>query len=121
VNRVIQDTLSLDTEGTDWQIVSGSFIKMGRVRPKKRSDLSSRLIGGETVVLDRDGGQVHQMNATASYVWDRCDGATTETEIAQQLSEEYDVEASQAANDVAALVGQFQALGLLDQEQGNPI
>ena len=84
------------------------------MNPKKRDDVSARVIAGETVVLDRDGGRVHQLNATASYVWERCDGNASPTEIARDLSEEYDVEPDQAANDVANLVGQFQELGLLE-------
>jgi len=87
---------------------------VGILNPKKRDDVSARVIAGETVVLDRDGGRVHQLNATASYVWERCDGRASSTEIARDLSEEYDVEPDQAANDVATLVGQFRELGLLE-------
>lgn len=76
--------------------------------------MSARVIAGETVVLDRDGGRVHQLNATASYVWERCDGRASLTEIAHGLAEMYDVEPGQAAADVATLVGQFRALGLLE-------
>ena len=66
------------------------------------------------MVLDRDGGRVHQLNATATYIWGRCDGRSTEEQIAQDLSVEYDVEPAQAASDVAALVGQLRELGLLE-------
>jgi PqqD family protein of HPr-rel-A system len=69
------------------------------------------------VVLDRDGGVVHQFNATATYIWERCDGQWTEAEIAQDLSEDYDVALDQAASDVAALVGQLRELGLLESVQ----
>ncbi|MET0554792.1 MAG: HPr-rel-A system PqqD family peptide chaperone [Vicinamibacteria bacterium] len=84
------------------------------LNPKKRDDVSARVIAGETVVLDRDGGRVHQLNATASYVWERCDGSASPTEIARDLSEQYDVEPDQAASDVTSLVGQFRELGLLE-------
>ena len=87
---------------------------MGVLNPKKRDDVSARVIAGETVVLDRDGGRVHQLNATASYVWERCDGSASPTEIARDLSEQYGVEPDQAASDVAILVGQFRELGLLE-------
>jgi PqqD family protein of HPr-rel-A system len=87
---------------------------VGVLNPKKRDDVSARVIAGETVVLDRDGGRVHQLNATASYVWERCDGSASPTEIARDLSEQYDVEPDQAASDVAILVGQFRELGLLE-------
>jgi PqqD family protein of HPr-rel-A system len=84
------------------------------LNPKKRDDVSARVIAGETVVLDRDGGRVHQLNATASYVWERCDGRASAAEIARDLAEKYDVEPDRAADDVASLVGQFQELGLLE-------
>jgi hypothetical protein len=87
------------------------------LNPKKRDDVSARVIAGETVVLDRDGGRVHQLNATASYVWERCDGSASPTEIARDLSEQYDVEPDQAVSDVTILVGQFRELGLLESVQ----
>lgn len=83
-------------------------------RPRVREDLSARVIGGEIVVLDRDGGRVHQLNATASYIWGRCDGRQTEAEIADDLAVAYGVEPAQAVSDVTALVIQFRELGLLD-------
>jgi PqqD family protein of HPr-rel-A system len=66
------------------------------------------------VVLDRHGGRVHQLNATASYVWGRCDGRLTEAEIADDLAKAFDVEPAQAVSDVGALIGQFRELGLLE-------
>lgn len=82
--------------------------------PRVREDVSARVIGGEIVVLDRDGGRVHQLNATASYIWGRCDGRLTEAEIAEDLAAAYGVEPAQAASDVTALVVQFRELGLLE-------
>lgn len=84
--------------------------------PKARTDLSVREIGGETVVLDRLGLQVHQFNATATHVWELCDGGRTEADIAGAVAEAYDVEPEQAARDVTMLVAQFRELGLLAHE-----
>jgi hypothetical protein len=57
----------------------------GAHRPKRRADLRVRLIEGEAVVLDRRAGLIHQLNHTASYIWDRCHGEFTAAEIADQL------------------------------------
>lgn len=84
------------------------------LRPRVRERLSARVIGGELVVLDRDGGRVHQFNATATYIWGRCDGRFTESEIAEQMAVDFDVAPEQAVSDVSALVVQLRELGLLE-------
>jgi hypothetical protein len=83
-------------------------------RPKRRSDVSVRLIDGEGVVLDRQAGLIHQLNHTASYIWDRCDGQFTVAEIADQLAMTFDVDASTAARDVATIISQFHSVGFLE-------
>lgn len=85
-------------------------------QPMARADLSVRRIDGETVVLDREGQQVHQFNETATHIWDLCDGERTEGDIADALVEAYEVEPERAAQDVAILVAQFKELGLLAQD-----
>jgi hypothetical protein len=82
--------------------------------PKRRLDLSARLIDGEAVVLDRQAGWVHQLNPTASYVWERCDGQATVTDIARQLAQAFDVDLTVATHDVRVLARQLQDLHLLE-------
>ena len=38
---------------------------------RPRPGLSSRIVDGERVFLDRDNGRVHYFNWTATLVWDR--------------------------------------------------
>ena len=82
--------------------------------PKRRLDLSARLIDGEAVVLDRQAGLIHQLNPTASYVWEHCEGHATLTGIAQQLADVFDVDLTVATHDVRVLVTQLQDLHLLE-------
>ena len=82
--------------------------------PKRRTNVSSRTVEGETVVLDRSNEQIHQLNQTASYVWERCDGASTRQAIAQQLAETFAVDGATATRDVTAVVAQFHTLHLLE-------
>lgn len=82
--------------------------------PKRRSDVSARLIDGETVVLDRQAGLIHQLNHTASYIWERCDGHATVSDIAHQLAQAFDVDLTVATRDVRTMVTQLQALHLLE-------
>ena len=111
---MILRTHTLDRDIPGCHILYWLPLKTVANRPRTREDLSARVIGGEVVVLDRHGGKVHQLNSTASYVWDRCDGRLTEAEIADDLSEAFEVEPNQAVSDVGALIGQFRELGLLE-------
>jgi len=66
------------------------------------------------VVLDRQAGVIHQLNPTASYIWERCDGHTPVGAIAHQLAQAFDVELTVATRDVQTMVTQLQALHLLE-------
>gem|GEM_PF-2638143 len=87
--------------------------------PKRRDDLTIRTVDGETVVLDRQGGLVHQFNVTASFIWQHCDGKTTSHEIANDLVERYPVDFETALQNVGEIVKQLYDLGLLDSRQEN--
>jgi hypothetical protein len=87
--------------------------------PRRRLDVTARLLDGETVVLDRQAGLIHQLNHTASYIWARCDGQSTIAAIAHQLAHAFAVEPTVAARDVRALVRQLQALQLLESGEGD--
>ena len=87
---------------------------MGEFCPKRRSDVSARVVEHETVVLDRKGGLIHQLNETAGYIWDRCDGKSTVREITSSLSKTFGVEPKTARKDSAAIVSQLRELNLLE-------
>jgi Coenzyme PQQ synthesis protein D (PqqD) len=81
--------------------------------PKQRNDIHTRVVDGETVILDRRQNLIHQLNHTATRVWDCCDGQTSLTEIALQLTEAFDVPQEIAVRDVTTVIQQFHDLHLL--------
>lgn len=81
--------------------------------PTQRSHLHARAVEGEMVVLDREGELVHQLNLTASFIWDRCDGRRSILQIGADLAAAFDVDLGTATEDVAATVSQFERLGLV--------
>ena len=81
--------------------------------PKQRSDVRVRLVEGEMVVFDRRCGLIHQLNPTAGYIWERCDGTATIADIAQHLAEAFGVDPQTAAADVVALIAQLHTLEFL--------
>ena len=88
--------------------------------PKRRNDVNVRILDGEAVVLDRQAGLIHQLNQTASYIWDRCDGQFTVAEIANQLAAAFDVDADTAVHDVATAIQELHRLRLLEASNHLP-
>ncbi|HVG77937.1 MAG: PqqD family protein [Candidatus Rokuibacteriota bacterium] len=86
---------------------------MSDERPRQRPDVNARTVGGEIIVLDRATNQVHQLNATASFVWQRCDGRHTAVEIADELVGSFEVDRAAAHDAVVVALRQFDQLGLL--------
>ena len=84
--------------------------------PMARPDLTARIVDGETVLLDRAGGRVHQLNATASFVWSRLDGRTSPSEVVVAVAGAFDVKPETAGRDVTALLAQFKTANLLAPE-----
>ena len=83
---------------------------------KPRGGLAVRAVGDETLVVDRVNGQVHQLNPTASYIWSKLDGKEPLARIVEMLCERFDVDASVAARDVAALAEDLKQRGLLSSQ-----
>ncbi len=65
------------------------------------------------LVHDEHSGQVHVLNRAAGRVLSLCDGEHDAAQIARILAAEANVDESRTANDVRAVLAQFQDLGLL--------
>jgi hypothetical protein len=89
-------------------------------RPRRRADVQARGLDGETLVLDRPGGLIHQLNATATFIWTRCTGDRSLVDIARDLADVFDVEPDTAARDVETTVAQFRTLRLVDADTDLP-
>lgn len=68
---------------------------------------------GEMLVLDDQNGFIHQLNQTASFVWQQCDGKSSMMEIVRRLADEFDVEDDVATRDVADIIKKLRDLKLL--------
>jgi Coenzyme PQQ synthesis protein D (PqqD) len=82
--------------------------------PKKRNDVNARSVDLELVVLDRQNGSIHQLNQTASFVWEQCDGESTLEEIAKRMTEAFEIDFSPAISDVRKVIQQLNDIGLLE-------
>lgn len=82
--------------------------------PRRRSDINARLVASEVVVLDRKADLVHQLNQTASFIWERCDGRSTPQDIADALVDAFEIDPDVAVTSVNDALRRFDELGLLE-------
>src|SRR5262245_24030531 len=81
--------------------------------PLRRMDVSVRIVDDEVLILDRPGGQIHQLNRTAGYIWERCNGQLTSVDIASQLAQDFEITAEVALPDILLCLEQFHTHHLL--------
>lgn len=83
-------------------------------RPRKRAEnLVVRDVADGVLLLDMESARIHQLNATAGFIWRHCDGAASPADIAALVAREYDVEEAAAANDVEAALSELRTLNLV--------
>ena len=83
-------------------------------KPNRKSEnLSTREVNGDLLVVDQDTNKIHQLNATAQFVWQQCDGETTIATISQKLSDEFEISIDQALGDTATLLDTLSAEKLI--------
>ena len=79
-----------------------------------RANLSTQEIDGELVILDKDKGQIHQLNQVASIIWQQIEKGLNKAEIQQHLIKTFEIDTETANKDLEKTVQQFKDLQLLD-------
>ena len=80
---------------------------------RQRGDLAQRKVEHELLLLDTELAKIHQLNETATFVWERWSQVADAREMAKLLAQKYDVSEDTAVSDVAAILARLQELGLL--------
>ncbi len=80
----------------------------------------SRFVASDALILDRGRNSIHQLNVTAVYIWERCDGRHSVEEIAESLAVRCGVDTGTAKVDVAGAILKLEELGLLDAPVARP-
>ena len=70
-------------------------------------------VGDELLVLDEKHEQLHQLNATAAYLWDLCDGQHSVQAMAKELSDFYGIDEAVALKDVRHVLDDLARLNLI--------
>ncbi len=70
----------------------------------KQSHISWREIEDLVVVLNPRHGCVHELNSTASFVWQKLDGENNISRITEQLAETYQLNQADAESDLLSFI-----------------
>lgn len=82
--------------------------------PRRRDDVVMEELDGEAILSDPTDGAAHRLNQTALAVWAKLDGSTTTRQIAENLTQTYEVEFEDALDHVEELLVLFAELKLLE-------
>ena len=91
--------------------------KLDGLRLKRRMGVQSRLVEGEMVVLDREHDLIHQLNKTATFIWEHCEGQQSAAEIANAVCENFEVDEATAIREVIQTLERLQSLRLIGDDQ----
>lgn len=89
--------------------------------PRARApSVVAREIAGETFLVPVCGNladlqRVFVLNRVGGFIWERLDGAAAPEEIAAAVAERFEVDVETAAADVARLVADLEAAGLVTE------
>lgn len=78
-----------------------------------RTNLSTQEIDGELVILDKDNGQIHQLNSVASTIWKYIESGLDIQAISEQLIQSFEIDEATAKNDLDKILQQFKEQKLL--------
>lgn len=79
----------------------------------------SQVVGDELLLLEQQQGRLHHLNSTAAWIYERCDGRTSDA-IAAELAMSYGVDRTVADRDMTAIADQLAQLGLIQRTDAPP-
>ena len=84
----------------------------------KRSDLVTRRITGETIIVPIEGhvgdlDAIYTLNEVGSTIWALIDGKTSLNRLVEAVCNQYDVTPEKARQDVIELLDSLEAAGLI--------
>ena len=83
--------------------------------PKNRADVILQEVDGESLILDNNTQEIHQLNDTATFIWQRCTGNNSIANIISQVIKNYDISDDSARADVLGVISNLKDLKLLDE------
>lgn len=77
------------------------------ISPKRTTYLIEHRMGNEVLLYDPVASRTHRLNASATVIWEHCDGGHSLEELARTLTECFDVVFDTALDDTRAAIRQL--------------
>ncbi len=113
------DTHPADQPPEDGEGASAPMSVHQDYRPSKVAEVLELDMGDGLILYNHDSSLVHHLNPSAALVWQLCDGEATVGQLALDIAEEYELEASEVQEQVASVIAEFDALDLVE-DTGRP-
>lgn len=75
-----------------------------KARPQQHPNAAWREVDGEVVIISPEDSVLHELNATASFIWKQATGETSTEEISARLAGEFEVSEEMALADTREMV-----------------
>lgn len=86
---------------------------------KPNPTVRQRDFGNQVVLVDPDKVLVHELNEVGTFLWSLVDGSRSPDQMAQALTEEFEVTYEEALGDVENFLNRLAQLGLVKAEDTN--
>lgn len=102
----------------DLQPASDPLVIDGGYVPEKSADVIDLDMGEGLVLFNRGSSVVHHLNQSAALVWQLCDGVGSVQQLSEDIAAEFGLAIDDVKTQVGRLVGEFEALGLVNDSSG---
>ncbi len=90
---------------------------------EKKGEFVSRSIAGETILVPVRGqvgdlDAIYNLNEVAAFIWEHLDGHTNVGQLADSLTDEFDVTPAAAVEDARQFLGALEAVGIVARHEG---
>jgi PqqD family protein of HPr-rel-A system len=83
-------------------------------RPRKAADVFELDMGDGLILYNHDSSLVHHLNGSAAILWQLCAGDATVAQLSREVAEEYHLDFAPIRHEIATLVAELDALGLVE-------
>lgn len=105
--------------GSDELALGGLTVPLSYA-PNRLSTVSELEVGDGVILYVEEADLIHRLNPSAELVWRLCDGEATVGQLSTEIAQEYGLKVEEVRPQIAALIGELDALGLVSGEPVEP-